>query len=151
MPCSMKKGAALGVYVQFAHKLSEKYDYSRTMLTWRAPEASPDIRYRVHCSLLMSGHEVEETISETGECHYSLALLEHAKQFTCRVCERIIAGYAFCCKKEILGVRFPRWWRIATFTTACIHDPQWCSCPTWWYVVCRFSVGWDASCYWLVF
>ncbi|EPB77645.1 hypothetical protein ANCCEY_03236 [Ancylostoma ceylanicum] len=57
----------------------------RTMLTWKAPEASPDIRYRVQCSQVMSGHEVEEMISETGECHYSLALLEHAKQFTCRV------------------------------------------------------------------
>ncbi|ETN75161.1 fibronectin type III domain protein [Necator americanus] len=57
----------------------------RTMLTWKAPETSPDIRYRVHCGQVMSGHEVEETICETGECHYSLALLEHAKQFTCRV------------------------------------------------------------------
>ncbi|RCN29293.1 fibronectin type III domain protein [Ancylostoma caninum] len=63
----------------------------RTMLTWKAPEASPDIRYRVHCSQVMSGHEIEETISETGECHYSLALLEHAKQFTCRVRAVIIA------------------------------------------------------------
>ncbi|KAK6011354.1 hypothetical protein OSTOST_23567, partial [Ostertagia ostertagi] len=36
-------------------------------------------------SQVMSGHETEETVSETGECHYSLALLDHAKQFTCRV------------------------------------------------------------------
>ncbi|XGW35613.1 hypothetical protein V3C99_019094 [Haemonchus contortus] len=57
----------------------------RTMLTWKAPESSPDIRYRVHCSQVMTGHETEETVSETGECHYSLALLDHAKQFTCRV------------------------------------------------------------------
>ncbi|VDK73447.1 unnamed protein product [Cylicostephanus goldi] len=57
----------------------------RTVLTWKAPESSPDIRYRVHCSQITSGHEVEETISELGECQYSLALLEHAKQFTCRV------------------------------------------------------------------
>lgn len=57
----------------------------RTMLTWKAPESSPDIRYRVHYGQVMSGHELEETVSETGECHYSLALLEHAKQFTCRV------------------------------------------------------------------
>ncbi|KHJ85809.1 fibronectin type III domain protein [Oesophagostomum dentatum] len=55
------------------------------MVTWKAPESSPDIRYRVHCSQVLSGQEVEETISETGECQYSLALLEHAKQFTCRV------------------------------------------------------------------
>ncbi|KAK6030935.1 fibronectin type III domain protein [Ostertagia ostertagi] len=61
----------------------------RTTLTWKAPESSPDIRYRVHCSQVMSGHETEETVSETGECHYSLALLDHAKQFTCRMVREI--------------------------------------------------------------
>ncbi|KAE9418353.1 hypothetical protein Angca_009088 [Angiostrongylus cantonensis] len=57
----------------------------RTMLTWKAADPSPDIRFRVHCSQVVAGHEMEETVSETGECQYSLALLEHAKQFVCRV------------------------------------------------------------------
>ncbi|VDM61315.1 unnamed protein product [Angiostrongylus costaricensis] len=57
----------------------------RTMLTWKTVDPSPDIRFRVHCSQVVAGHEMEETVSETGECQYSLALLEHAKQFVCRV------------------------------------------------------------------
>lgn len=102
--------------------------FYRTMLTWKAPESSPDIRYRVHYGQVMSGHELEETVSETGECHYSLALLEHAKQFTCRVCFCVLPSKYHVqdvdTSMKYPGFCLPRWRRVASFTAARFHYAQ---------------------------